>query len=71
MINNNTSCIKCVDGINTCVYCSEKLLIEISKLHNSTIPKSTSVRVSVENSYHGTQYLIDNENTINTIHTNL
>lgn len=26
MINSNTSCIKCVDGINTCVYCAGKLV---------------------------------------------
>jgi len=26
MINSNTSCIKCVDGINTCAYCAGKLV---------------------------------------------
>ena len=26
MINNSTSCFKCVDGINTCIYCSGKLV---------------------------------------------
>ncbi|MEG1024670.1 MAG: IS1 family transposase [Flavobacterium sp.] len=26
MLNSNTSCIKCVDGINTCVYCAGKLV---------------------------------------------
>ncbi|KAA5535566.1 IS1 family transposase [Paenimyroides baculatum] len=26
MVNSNTSCIKCVDGINTCIYCCGKLL---------------------------------------------
>ncbi|MDO5638140.1 MAG: IS1 family transposase [Myroides sp.] len=26
MLNSNTSCIKCVDGINTCTYCSGKLV---------------------------------------------
>ena len=26
MLNSNTSCIKCVDGITTCIYCSGKLV---------------------------------------------
>jgi len=26
MVNSDTSCIKCVDGINTCIYCSGKLI---------------------------------------------
>lgn len=26
MVNSNTSCIKCVDGINTCVHCLGKLV---------------------------------------------
>ena len=26
MVNSNTSCIKCVDGINACIYCSAKLV---------------------------------------------
>lgn len=26
MINSSTSCIKCVDGINACIYCSAKLV---------------------------------------------
>ena len=26
MVNSNTSCIKCVDRINACIYCSAKLV---------------------------------------------
>ena len=53
-----------MDGINRCVNCSEKLLMEISKQNISITLNQSQFARSSRTSNHRTQYLSDNENTI-------